>query len=132
MTTSSTPRSWRWPPTGWGSRHAWWWAAALTRKGWVRGRNVLAWVEIRVADGSWRILPQNRFMSHRPPKRSDTSQPAASYVQRTTKADTPPQSSPAAQQPPDSRNQDQSADSSVSPLVWLIPLGTGWWACFPA
>lgn len=41
------------------------------RGGWVEGRHVSAWVEVRVSDGSWRTLPTEDFMSTRPPKRTD-------------------------------------------------------------
>ena len=37
----------------------------------VQGRDVLAWVELRVADGSWRILPTSTFMSNRRPSADD-------------------------------------------------------------
>lgn len=42
--------------------------AVVPRSGVVRGRDVSAWVELRVADGSWRTLPTERFMSRRPPE----------------------------------------------------------------
>ncbi len=42
--------------------------AVLPRNGKVRGSDVQAWVEVRVADGSWRTLPTEQFMSHRPPR----------------------------------------------------------------
>ncbi len=41
--------------------------AVVPRSGKVRGADVQAWVELRVADGSWRTLPTERFMSKRPP-----------------------------------------------------------------
>jgi hypothetical protein len=37
----------------------------------VRGRDVTSWVEIRVADGSWRILPSDLYLSTRAPRRSE-------------------------------------------------------------
>jgi Transglutaminase-like superfamily/TgpA N-terminal domain len=43
----------------------------VTKDGKVRGRDVVAWVELRVRDGSWRILPTSTFMSHRKPSRDD-------------------------------------------------------------
>ncbi len=54
-------------------------------QGWVRGRNVLAWVEVRVADGSWRTLSTDRFMSHRAPARTGVRQTPQSYVHSTTR-----------------------------------------------
>ena len=41
------------------------------KDGKVQGRDVLAWVELRVQDGSWRILPTSTFMSNRKPSRDD-------------------------------------------------------------
>ena len=43
----------------------------LAKDGKVRGKDVVAWVELRVRDGSWRILPTSTFMSHRKPSRDD-------------------------------------------------------------
>ena len=37
----------------------------------VQGRDVQAWVELRVRDGSWRILPTSTFMSNRRPSADD-------------------------------------------------------------
>ena len=43
--------------------------AVLPETGVVRGRNVQAWVEVRIADGSWRTLPTEMFMGNRGPRR---------------------------------------------------------------
>jgi hypothetical protein len=54
-------------------------------RGWVRGRDVFAWVELRVRDGSWRVLPLSAFMSHRPPRRSEPPRTSPQrYLERTT------------------------------------------------
>jgi hypothetical protein len=44
--------------------------AVLPANGKVRGADVHAWVELRVADGSWRTLPTKAFMSRTPPTRT--------------------------------------------------------------
>ena len=45
------------------------------------GRDVSAWVEVRVRDGSWRTLPTAEFMSHEPPRRQEPPrQPPSRYV----------------------------------------------------
>lgn len=44
----------------------------LGSNGVIKGEHLDAWVEIRVANGSWRVLPTNVFMSRRPPRRDDT------------------------------------------------------------
>ena len=69
------------------------------RRGWVRGRNVQALVEVRVADGSWRRLPASRFMSQRAPKRTDADRPSpATFVRRTTPREPTPEEPPQVQQ----------------------------------
>ena len=37
----------------------------------VTGSDVTTWVEIRVEDGSWRILPSDVYLATRPPRRSE-------------------------------------------------------------
>ena len=41
--------------------------AVLKRNGVLKGKHLGAWVEIRVANGSWRVLPTAAFMGRRPP-----------------------------------------------------------------
>jgi hypothetical protein len=41
--------------------------ATVPEDGRVMGRDVSAWVELRAADGSWRTLPTDAFMSRTPP-----------------------------------------------------------------
>ncbi|MCW2757820.1 MAG: hypothetical protein JWO46_1566, partial [Nocardioidaceae bacterium] len=56
--------------------------AVPTKAGYVYGRNVLVWVELRVADGSWRTFPTAKFMSHVAPKDSEPAkQPPGAFVQ---------------------------------------------------
>lgn len=43
----------------------------LDRNGVIKGKHLNAWVEIRVADGSWRVLETSEFMGHKAPKRDD-------------------------------------------------------------
>lgn len=51
-------------------------------KGWVLGRSVRGWVEVRIANGSWRVLPTRRFMSTKPPRRADVPEPTSRFVGR--------------------------------------------------
>ena len=44
---------------------------AFSDDGKVQGKDVTAWVELRVRDGSWRILPTSTFMNHRKPSKDD-------------------------------------------------------------
>lgn len=39
--------------------------------GHVKGKHVRAWVEVRIRNGSWRILPTEKFMSRRPPDKEE-------------------------------------------------------------
>ena len=43
--------------------------AVVPRSGVVRGRDVHAWIEVQLSDGSWRTMPTETFMGDRPPKR---------------------------------------------------------------
>jgi transglutaminase-like putative cysteine protease len=43
---------------------------AVPENGVVRGKDVHAWVEVQIADGSWRTIPTDQFMdSNRPPQK---------------------------------------------------------------
>ncbi|PUA81160.1 DUF3488 and transglutaminase-like domain-containing protein [Nocardioides currus] len=43
----------------------------LGKFGVIKGKHLGAWVEIRVADGSWRVLETDTFMGHKAPRRDD-------------------------------------------------------------
>jgi hypothetical protein len=65
--------------------------ASPDRLGWVRGQNVQAWIEVRVADGSWRMMPNQVFMSRRPPVgAANVAQSPAGYVKDTAPEAKPP------------------------------------------
>ncbi len=49
--------------------------AVVPGDGQVFGRDVQAWIEVRTDDGLWRTIPTERFMSRRPPPRSDPPPP---------------------------------------------------------
>lgn len=74
--------------------------AVLPRRGVVQGRDVEAWVELRVADGSWRTLPTVAFMGRRPPPTEEEERPSGSPPpQRIFPEQTPDDTSPPRQQP---------------------------------
>jgi len=83
----------------------------------VRGRDVSAWVEVQVADGSWRTLPTEQFMGSTPPPREPPPavQPVRDFPQ-------PPQpDGPAPQPEPESPSADQDAERSTpqdGPMRW--------------
>ena len=93
-TTSSTPRSWPSPPTVSAYRRAWWWEPCPTARAGCEGRDVQAWIEVRVADGSWRTMPNQLFMSHRAPKGIEAKQSASRFVKDTTPEAKPPNPPP--------------------------------------
>ena len=72
--------------------------AVVPRGGVVQGRDVTAWIEIRVRDGSWRTIPTDVFMGQRPPDR-DGGPPVP--------RDFPPQ--------PPAPDQDDTADTQDEP-----------------
>jgi hypothetical protein len=95
-------------------------------------------VELRVGDGSWRILPTASFMTHRKPRPGDQKQPPSQFVEQSQQDD---QQNPQAQQqvPPPSQNADRPTDHAaqarsalndhkaplaallVSLLLWAVP-----------
>lgn len=56
--------------------------AEVPADGVVTGKDVSAWVELRVEDGSWRTLPTESFMSDRPPseQQPQTQEPMSGTV----------------------------------------------------
>lgn len=56
--------------------------AVLPGSGQVQGKDVQAWIEVRAADGSWRTLPTDEFMSHQPPTEQvpETEEPMTGTV----------------------------------------------------
>ena len=64
--------------------------AVVPAGGVVRGKDVQAWVELRVGDDSWRTLPTSAFMSHHKP----AAQPPQQQQQMTGAVVPPPQPIP--------------------------------------
>ena len=99
----------------------------FTKDGKVRGRDVIAWVELRVSDGTWRTLPTPTFMSHRKPKRDDAPpQSLEDFVQDQLPEDDANNPDSPEQVPlPDANadpNQDQATQDSPLPVDGA-PLG---------
>jgi len=98
--------------------------AVVPRNGKVRGADVEAWVEVRVADGSWRTLPSDNFMSHRPPRPGmppapRPAMPSGPVVNEPTPVPTVPELAI-------EKEAQEAADASrrtalVRLLPWLIP-----------
>lgn len=96
--------------------------AQLPRDGKVRGKDLHAWVELRIADGSWRVLPTERFMGNRPPPRG--YRPPPKVYPRPPKQTKPPAQQPQQPQTKPRPKPKQSAhqDHGTSPLAWLLVL----------
>ena len=98
--------------------------AVLPPSGRVRGGDIEAWVEVRVADGSWRTLPTERFMSHRP---VNQLLPPVVAPGTPPQPPTPPQESSAR---PERARDDQTRDTTradrrsfvLRSLPWLLVL----------
>ncbi|MFN8107684.1 MAG: transglutaminase domain-containing protein [Nocardioidaceae bacterium] len=44
--------------------------AVLPKSRGIKGKDIQAWVELRIADGSWRVLPREAFTGTKPPPRA--------------------------------------------------------------
>ena len=97
----------------------------LGRNGVIKGKHLDAWVEIRVADGSWRVLPTRAFMGHRAPKRDSAP------LRRGQAAPRAASRGPAAaarargpEEPEAEDRQDEATDEPLPrwPLFLLVPL----------
>lgn len=111
--------------------------AVVPRSGVVRGSNVEAWVELRIADGSWRTLPTELFMGHLPPgdDRFDQNPDPNIKLPGGLK---PPQQNPQLTEPVKDTSPKPAAAEPDEPLWWpwallVIALGVGaapaykWW-----
>ncbi len=97
----------------------------LDGSGVIKGKHLDAWVEIRVGNGSWRVLPTREFMSHRPPKRDDVKLPPVRLppVQQNSKGQ-PDQQEQLQDEPEQTEPEDvapQKEPLPLWPLFLLIP-----------
>ena len=104
----------------------------------VRGKDVDVWVELRVRDGSWRILPTSTFMSHRKPSADDAPpQTLEDFVQDQLPDDTETVNPDSPEQVPLPDGSDQGSTQSEDitstiarggvPVAVLV-IGLLWWA----
>ena len=105
--------------------------ARVPSDGIVKGNDVIAWVELRVADGSWRELPRASYMSFRAPKEDD---PPNDPVVVPPEPDPTPEPQPSPSPSPEPDPQDDPADEqeqvaasrSWQWLLWLlVPAAVG-------
>jgi hypothetical protein len=96
----------------------------LGRNGVIKGKHLNAWVEIRVANGSWRVLETSEFMGHRAPRRDDVK---LAPVKLPPERDDQPR--PEDQQPPEEQPEPELPTAQEEkdvplprwPLFLLIP-----------
>jgi hypothetical protein len=98
--------------------------AEVPRNGRIRGGDVEAWVEVRVADGSWRTLPTEEFMSHRPPRRTLPPAPLPNLPAASADHTADPATQPeiARKKQADDRAEAQRRGVLVRLLPWVVPL----------
>jgi transglutaminase-like putative cysteine protease len=98
--------------------------AVVPRNGKVRGSDVQAWVEVRLADGSWRTLPTALFMSHRPPQPLMPLAPLPVVPAATPDSQPPPPTAPEIARKKQARDQAEASrrGALVRVLPWTIPL----------
>ena len=96
--------------------------AVVRDSGVVRGRDIQAWVELRIADGSWRTLPTESFMGRKPPKREKVE--GTSGVRNFPVSQQPqPQAQQPEQQPEDQEQledeqQQDAAENGSGGVPW--------------
>ncbi|MDO9495961.1 MAG: transglutaminase-like domain-containing protein [Nocardioides sp.] len=84
--------------------------AVIPKSGVVRGRDIQAWVEVRIENGSWRTLPTETFMGRKPPKREKT--PTAPGIRNfPIEPQTPSQSEAEQQQQEQEQAEQERADA---------------------
>ena len=90
----------------------------------IKGKHLNAWVEIRIADGSWRVLDTSVFMGKRSPKRDDAKL-APVRLPPERRDDTRPEEEQQPQEEPEAEQQQEQAEQDEPlprwPLFLLIP-----------
>ncbi|MEO6511853.1 MAG: transglutaminase-like domain-containing protein, partial [Nocardioides sp.] len=100
--------------------------ARVPDDGIVKGNDVVAWVELRISDGTWRELPRSAYESFRAPRRNDPSnEPVVVNPETSPTASATPEASPSPSpspnpDPDDSTDRPPAASSSSGPWRWLL------------
>ena len=100
--------------------------AVVPEDGKVRGEDVHAWVELRVADGSWRVLPTKEFMGRKPPRR-DLSPAPKPQLPATVLPEPPEQQT----QPEIQRQEQEHNECKPRGEAWCSGCCPGW-CCSPS
>lgn len=100
--------------------------AVLGRDRVIRGSDISAWVELRVSDGSWRVLPTDAFMGNEPP---DPGAEPLMEVKVPPKRKPEPEQAQEEHAPPPDAEQDQTppepspeSPEDAGPSAWLLLL----------
>ncbi|MCD4523700.1 transglutaminase domain-containing protein [Nocardioides sp. cx-173] len=100
--------------------------AVVPRSGTVRGKDIQAWVEVRIEDGSWRTLPTEAFMGHKPPERSEVGRPKLRSFPplqpQSPEAQEPEAEEPQAEEQEEDLSPDAGAGSGGVPWRWMVLL----------
>jgi hypothetical protein len=102
--------------------------AVLGRNGVLKGKHLGAWVEVRVANGSWRVLPTAAFMGRRPPRRGSAPLPEVALPPEQRPVDRPQRQEPDVQEDePQPQDRPDEVDEPLPtwPLLLLVPLAVG-------
>ncbi len=106
--------------------------ARVPPDGVVKGNDVLAWVEVRIKDGTWRELPRASYMSFRPPKRNDPPNHPVVAPPPVPDPDPSPQPQPQPEPtpPPQPQPEPEPHPEPAAPATrWWLPL---LWVLVPA
>ncbi|EON25816.1 protease, transglutaminase-like protein [Nocardioides sp. CF8] len=98
----------------------------LSKAGVIKGKHLDAWVEIRVADGSWRVLDTSEFMGRRAPRRDDARlAPVKLPPERNETTRPQDQERPEDLPEPDETRAEDAQDEPLPrwPLWLLVPAG---------
>ena len=99
--------------------------AVVPKSGIVRGRDVSAWIEVQIEDGSWRTMPTELFMGDRPPPRVEPqgALPSRDFTPpKTQPGQKPPQTQPQTPPTPETEDEKPKPAESSNPW-WLLPVG---------
>ncbi|HXH80974.1 transglutaminase-like domain-containing protein [Nocardioides sp.] len=95
----------------------------LGDNGVIKGKHFNAWVEVRVSNGSWRVLPTKTFMSNKPPRRDDVKLAPVRMPPERNSPQKPPRERPEEQLPDPPADPQQEPDEPLPtwPLLLLLP-----------
>ena len=104
----------------------------LKRNGVIKGKHLGAWVEIRVANGSWRVLPTAAFMGRRPPRRDSAPLPKVALPPEQRPTDRPQRQEPEAPGRAETQDRQDEAPTSrcrAGRCCWCCPWPWRWCRC---